>query len=59
MFQRSAGSENSWSAGVRLQRPDSLLHWVPRSGRPPNLGGLSVWKTLHLVADIAEGYNMF
>ena len=31
------------------------------SGRPPtwNHGGLSVLETLHLVADIAKGYQMF
>jgi len=29
------------------------------SGRPPNRGGLSVLETLHLVADIAKGYQMF
>jgi len=29
------------------------------SGRPPNRGGLSVFETLHLVSDIAKGYQMF
>jgi hypothetical protein len=29
------------------------------SGRPPNRGGLSVLKTLHLVADNQKAYQMF
>ncbi|BBZ07055.1 hypothetical protein MDOR_12240 [Mycolicibacterium doricum] len=59
MFSGPQAPEIPGRPGYVSSGPDSRLHWIPRSGRPPNLGGLSVCKTLHLVADIAEGYKMF
>jgi len=35
------------------------LHRMKHSGRPPNPGGLSVCRTLHLVSDIRCGYHIF
>src|SRR6185436_17097691 len=59
LIQRPTGPQHSRRPGPRSRgrEPTSPDLWAP--AEPPNRGGLPVLETLHLVADIAKGYQMF
>jgi hypothetical protein len=62
MSLKFSGPETLEIPGVRDLVPMCLgtdTTGLLASGRPPNRGGLSVFETLHLVADIPKRYQMF